>query len=164
MSTTSDLLEELAASRATLLASFAGLSDEQLARKSTIGEWSIKDALGHVAAWESMVTGFLPQRLDTGTFPALAVLRELGDDPINAIEVAEREALSPREQLEELDQARTRLVASIRALGDTTLARTRPWPEWEGTLAAYIVESICGHEREHTEAIRAAANHLRASS
>jgi hypothetical protein len=161
MSTTSDLLETLASSRASLLAAFAGLSDEQLARKGTVGDWAVKDALGHVAAWERIVAGFLPQRLATGTAPVLSVLRALGDDPVNAITVAERETLTPREQLDELEQARARLVAFIQTLGDATLERTRPWPEWEGTLAAYVVESICGHEQDHTEGIRAAADQLR---
>ena len=162
MSTTNDLLETMAASRAALLASFAGLADEELARKGSVGAWSIKDTLGHVAAWERIVTGFLPGWLATGTAPeVLYVLEEHGEDAANAVEVAERAALTPREQLEELDQARARLVAYIHTLGDATLERTLPADDWEGTLATYFVDLVGAHEVEHTEAIRAAAERLR---
>jgi uncharacterized damage-inducible protein DinB len=160
--TTSDVLENLAASRARLLASFAGLDDEQLARRGSVGAWSIKDTLGHVAAWERIVVGFLPEWLATGTAPeVLMVMEEHGEDAANAVEVAERAALTPREQFEELEQARARLVAYIQALGDAALERTRPFPDWEDTLAAYFVELVGAHEVEHTEAIAATAERLR---
>jgi uncharacterized damage-inducible protein DinB len=162
MTTTSDLLENLAASRARLLASFAGLDDEQLARKGTIGAWSIKDTLGHVAAWERMVVGFLPEWLATGAAPeVLEVMEEHGDDAANAVGVAERALLTPREQLEELEWARARLVAYIQTLGDAALERTRPFPGWDDTLAAYFVDLVGAHEVEHTEAVAAAAPALR---
>jgi uncharacterized damage-inducible protein DinB len=157
MTTTSDLLENLAASRARLLARFAGLDDEQLARKGTVGTWSIKDTLGHVAAWERMVVGFLPQWLATGKAPeVLEVMEEHGDDAANAVGVAERAALTPREQLAELEWARARLVDYIQTLGDATLERTQPFPGWDDTLAAYFVDVVGSHEVEHTEAIAAA--------
>lgn len=163
MPTTSDLLESLARSRASLLASHAGLTEEQLARKGTVGEWSIKDMLGHVAAWERMMLGFLPRRVATGATPAvLLVLREHGEDAVNAVEVAERESLTPQEQLAELQQARARLAAYIGTLGDAALEGTHPWPEWEGTLAAYLSENLSEHELEHEATLRAAAERLRA--
>jgi hypothetical protein len=112
--TTSDVLGNLSASRAWLLASFAGLGNEQLTRKGTVGAWSIKDTLGHVAAWECIVVGFLPQRLATGNPPeVLEVMEEHGEDAANAVELAERTALTPSELLEELEQARARLVTYI---------------------------------------------------
>ena len=161
MTTMTDLLEYLAGSRSRLLASIAGLSDEQLTRKGSIGSWSIKDVLGHVAAWEWIVAGFVPQWLATGQAPdVLDVLEEHGNDAANTIQVAERAALTPGEQLEELRQARARLVACIQTLGDATLERTRPMGDWEDTLAAYFKEEIGGHEAEHTEAIATAANLL----
>jgi uncharacterized damage-inducible protein DinB len=161
MTTMTDLLEYLAGSRSRLLASFAGLSDEQLTRKGSVGSWSIKDVLGHVAAWEWMVAGFVPEWLATGQAPdVLSVLEEHGDDAANTITVAERAAFTPGEQLEELHRARARLVACIQTLGNAALERTRPMRDWQDTLAAYFKDEVGGHEAEHTEAIAAAAKRL----
>jgi uncharacterized damage-inducible protein DinB len=161
MTTMTDLLEDLAGSRSRLLASLTGLSDEQLARKGTVGSWSIKDVLGHVAAWEWTVAGFVPEWLATGQAPdVLDVLEEYGNDAANTIEVAERAALTAREQLEELQRARARLVACIQTLGDAALARRWPMDDGEDTLAAYFKEEVGGHEAEHAEAIETAAKRL----
>lgn len=161
MSTMTDLLEYLAGSRCQLLASFAGLSDEQLIHKGSVGSWSIKDVLGHVAAWEWMVAGFVPDWLATGMTPeVLDVLEEHGDDAANVIQVAERAALTVGEQLEELQRARARLVACIHTLGDAALERTRPMGDWEDTLGAYFQKEVGGHEVEHTEMITTAVQRL----
>lgn len=161
MSTMTDLLEYLAGSRSKLLVSFAGLSDEQLLYRGSVGSWSIKDVLGHVAAWEWMVAGFVPDWLATGMAPeVLDVLEEQGDDAANTIQVAERAALTVGEQLEELQRARARLVACIHTLGDTALERTLPMGDWEDTLGADFQEVVGGHEAEHTEAITTAVQRL----
>ncbi|HEV2458427.1 MAG TPA: hypothetical protein VGS80_08675, partial [Ktedonobacterales bacterium] len=100
-------------------------------------------------------------RLATGTAPeVLSLLEEHGEDAANAIVVAERAALMPGEQLEELQRARARLVACIHTLGDAALERTRPLGDWEDTLAAYFQEVVGGHEAEHTEAITTGVQRL----
>jgi len=42
-------------------------------------------------------------------------------------------------------------------VGEEALNWQYPWPEWEGTLATYMLEEIGGHEREHRKAVLAAA-------
>jgi hypothetical protein len=162
MTTMTTLLESLVGSRRQLLASFVGISDEQLTSKGIVGSWSIKEVLGHVAAWEWMVAGFVPEWLTTGKAPdVLYVLEEHGEDAANTIEVAERAALTPGEQLEDLRQARARLVACIQTLGEAALERSRPFGDWEDTLVAYFKDVVGGHEAEHTEAITTAMKRLR---
>ncbi len=160
MSTTSDVIESLTRSREALLAAIAGLPDATLDRKGVVGEWSIKNVLAHVAAWEQAVTGFLPERLATGAKPA--IFAEMTDeDAWNEKEVAAHEHLAPQEQVQQLAAAREALLQLIRGLGDETLNRQHPWPEWKDTLAAYLLDSIGGHEQEHLEAVQAAVAGLR---
>jgi hypothetical protein len=161
MTTMTDLLDDLAGTRTRLLANLSGLSDEQLARKGTVGSWSIKDVLGHVAAWEWMVSGFVPEWLVTGQAPeVLHVLEEYGNDAANTITVAERAALTPGEQLEEMQRARARLVTCIHTLGDAALERSKPMGDWDDTLAAYFKDEVGGHEAEHAKAIETAVRQL----
>ncbi|HEY7126228.1 MAG TPA: DinB family protein [Ktedonobacterales bacterium] len=160
MSATSDVIESLTRSRHTLLETFAGLSNATLDQKGVVGEWSIKNVLAHVAAWEQTVTGFVPERLATGAKPAIFA-QMTDEDTWNEKEVARHEHLTPQEQVQQLAAAREALLQLIRGLGDEALNRQHPWPEWKDTLAAYLLDSIGGHEQEHLEAMQAAVGRLR---
>ena len=70
MTTLSDALAELGRTRAELLAAISGLDEAALDRKGVIGEWSIKNVLAHIAAWEAWVVEALPARMATGATPA----------------------------------------------------------------------------------------------
>jgi uncharacterized protein (TIGR03083 family) len=159
--TADQLIATLTAQRQGLLDVLAGLTDEQLDRTGVAGDWSIKNTLGHLAAWEETLVRITPDRLRTGAYPE--ELRELNadEDASNARIVNERTQLTPADQLAELDRARAALVAMIRDLGDDALARERPWPEWEPPLADYFLEIVGEHEREHGSAIRAGVAALR---
>ena len=50
-----DVFEELSQTRAALLDTIAGLGEDALDRKGVVGEWSIKNVLAHIAAWEAWV-------------------------------------------------------------------------------------------------------------
>jgi hypothetical protein len=160
MSATNDVIESLTSSRHALLEAIAGLPDATLNQKGVVGEWSIKNVLAHMAAWEQVVTGFLPERLATGAKPAIFA-QMTDEDAWNEKTVAEHEHLSPQEQMQHLATAREALLQLIRGLGDEALNRQHPWPEWEGTLAAYFWESIGSHDQEHQEAMQAAVERLR---
>ena len=71
--------------------------------------------------------------------------------------MASREGLTPKEQLDEFEQTRKVLFQVLSNVGEEALNRQQPWPEWEGTLATYMLEEIGGHEREHQKAVLAAA-------
>lgn len=156
------VIEELTHRRQSLLESIAGLSDEQLDRKGVVGDWSIKNALAHLVGWEEVVVRITPERARTRVKPAELEEINADEDGDNARTVAASEALTPQEQLIKAAEARARLVEMIRGLGDEALARTNPWPEWQGTLGEYFIASIGDHESEHAEAIAAGAAKLRA--
>src|SRR5262245_28967937 len=86
-----EIFDELARSRAALLEAIAGLDEDAMERKGIVGEWSVKNVLAHVAAWESWVVQTLPARLETGRTPDALRARVADEDRYNAEEVAERE-------------------------------------------------------------------------
>jgi hypothetical protein len=161
MSTPSDALSQLAHTRAELLAAIGGLDETALDRKGIIGDWSIKNVLAHIAAWEAWVVQALPARMATGTTPEDFRQRAEDEDRFNAEEVAEREELTPDEQLMELERTRAELLAFVHSLDADSLARKQPWDTWEGTVPEYLLEALRDHEAEHVEALRKAADRVK---
>ena len=131
-------------------------------RKAVVGEWSIKNVLAHIAAWEAWVVQALPVRLTTGKTPEDFQARIQDEDRFNAEEVAEREELTPSEQLIELERIREALLAELRGLDAAAWERRAPWDTWEGSLAEYLRASLIEHEQEHIEELRAVAERLKA--
>src|SRR5215207_11332035 len=156
MTTLSDALAELGRTRAELLAAISGLDEAALDRKGTVGNWSIKNVLAHIAAWEAWVVEALPARMTTGTTPRDFQQRAEDEDRFNAEEVAEREELTPDEQLMELERTRAELLDYLASLDAAVLTRAHPWDTWAGTLPEYVLEALRDHEAEHVEVLRAA--------
>jgi hypothetical protein len=161
MSELAQALAELERTRSELLAALAGLDEAALDRKGIVGEWSIKNVLGHIAAWEDWVVQVLPVRMSTGKTPADFRARTQDEDRFNAEEVAEREELTPGEQLMELERTRAELLAWVSGLDAGALARRQPWDTWPGTLPEYLLEALRDHEAEHIDGLREAARKLK---
>jgi hypothetical protein len=100
--------------------------------------------------------------LTTGKTPEDFSTRIQDEDHFNAEEVAEREELTPSEQLIELERTREALVAELRSLDAATWERRGPWDTWRGTLTEYLRESLIGHEQEHLADLQSAAEQLKA--
>ena len=88
MDTLSDTLAELGRTRAELLAAISGLDEAALDRKGVVGDWSIKNVLAHMAAWEAWVVEALPARMTTRATPEDFRQRAEDEDRFNAEEVA----------------------------------------------------------------------------
>jgi len=157
MNSLSDALAELGRTRAELLAAIGGMGEAALDRKGVVGDWSVKNVLAHIAAWEAWVVEALPARMTTGATPQEFRQRAEDEDRFNAEEVAEREELTPDEQLMELERTRAELLAYLSGLDAAALARKHPWDTWEGTLPEYLLEALRDHEAEHVEVLRVAA-------
>lgn len=157
ISITTATLDALAAERDALLAAVARFDDAAQDRKGVVGEWSIKNVLAHLTVWERVVVAITPERLRTRTMPTLLAALNNDEDRWNAEQVAAAEHLTPAEQRAALADARIALVELIRALGEETVARPNPWPQWQGTLGEYFVATIAGHEREHRGTITASS-------
>lgn len=156
MSTLTTLLATLARERALLLEAVQRGPDEALTRKGVVGAWSIKNVLAHLAGQERLVAQVLPQRLTTGVAPQIVALINADADAWNAKHIEVSESLTFSEQVQQLEQARQALVQVIHDIGEQALNRRHPWPEWEGTVAEYILQVVGEHEHEHRTSLLAA--------
>jgi uncharacterized damage-inducible protein DinB len=164
--TMTSLFAKLNQDREILLDAIRQVSDTIIDEKDVVGEWSIKNVLAHLTAWESIVAQVLPERLATGVRPELFRTISADEDAWNASEIAALESFTPQEQIRELERARQRLLEVLQNVGEDTLNRKRPWPECDEdeTLADYILVEIGEHEHEHRDAILAAIEDLRRDS
>jgi uncharacterized damage-inducible protein DinB len=155
-----DALNELSRIRAELLDAIAGVDEDALDRKGVVGDWSIKNVLAHIAAWEDWVVRALPVRLASGRTPEDFRVRVQDEDRFNAEEAAEREELTPGEQLMELERTRDALMAYVRSLDAAALARRQPWDTWAGSVPEYLLAALGEHEAEHVAQLRTAIAEL----
>jgi hypothetical protein len=147
--------------RQELLDYVGGLDEELLDRSGVVGDWSIKNVLAHLAAWEDWVVQALPARVATGATPDGFRERAEDEDRFNAEEVAEREELTPGEQIMELERTRAELLRYVQGLDAATLARRDPWAGWSGTIPDYLLAALRDHEAEHLEILRSAVAKLK---
>ena len=155
MSTLATLIATLDQERALLLDAIKKVPGETLTLKGVVGTWSIKNVLAHLTDQERLVAQVLPQRLATGITPEIVSIINADADAWNTKQIEASEHLAFSEQLKQLEQARQALVQVLRDVGEEALSRQHPWPEWEGTVAEYILQVVVDHEREHREAMLA---------
>ncbi|HKS26930.1 MAG TPA: maleylpyruvate isomerase N-terminal domain-containing protein [Pyrinomonadaceae bacterium] len=112
----SEIMERVRASHQKLTDALEGLSEEDGARKGLTSEWSIKDALSHISAWE--IEGARSVReIQAGTWKPRKLNQELIDD-FNARAVEERAGRSFAELREEFDRAHNDMEQVIASLPD----------------------------------------------
>lgn len=157
MPTTTSIGERLCATleqeRAAFIATLSTHSDATLDRKGVVGEWSVKNVLAHLAAWELVVVQVLSERLETGKTPEVMATIAADMDAWNELQVAEVEELTPDDQLVEFEWTRSVLMQYLASLDDTALSKTKPWAGWDGTVAEYVLDAIAAHERAHAEQV-----------
>jgi uncharacterized damage-inducible protein DinB len=160
MLTLAQALEQLNNTRTELLDAIHGIDQAALDRKGVLGAWSIKNMLAHIAAWEAWVVQALPARLASGTTPPDLAQRLVDEDASNAEEVAEREELTPDEQLMELERNRAELLVFVHGLDEATLTRPNPWDTWPHTVPEYLLDALRDHEAAHIEELRSCVTTL----
>lgn len=101
--------------------SCAGLTDAQLVQPGVTGDWSVKDIIGHVTAWEEEALKHLPHILEGKRPPKYADLYG-GIDAFNALKTEENRARPLAEVLARLDEVHGQLVAAVRAAPDEQIA------------------------------------------
>ena len=142
-----ELVGYLQRARDALLASFEGLSDEQMTQLGAVGEWSVKDVLSHVASWEELALPDLA-RLARGDAPVLASidLYATNFDPFNAMIMSLRRNLGLGQVLRELDIVRADFMAAVARLPDSVLA--------EGQFGRLLLKITAEHDEEHAQHIQ----------
>lgn len=92
--------------------SFAGLTEAQMTEPGVTGEWSVKDILGHVTAWEVELLEHLPGIM-AGRRPPKYSDRYGGIDAFNALKARETRARSLDEVLATFHSTHDQVLALV---------------------------------------------------
>ncbi len=140
------LLKKIDTPWAALRASYAGLSEAQLAQPGVTGDWSVIDILAHVSAWENEALTHLPHILE-GKRPPKYSDRYGGIDAFNALKVRESRAVSPAEVLARVEATHRQLVDYLESAPAEQLAT-------ETRFRRRIRLDTYSHYPIHTQAIQ----------
>ncbi len=146
------LAGQMADARERLTASYEGLSPDDMQRPGVCGDWSARDVLAHLAAWDrettrtyrTMVAGERPHFLD------------LSDEEIqefNAQNHAATKDLSLDEVLAELAASREEMLEVLRETGNAQLFAPAPGDEHADLSIAACINVTISHDEEHAEMI-----------
>lgn len=112
-----------------------------------LGEWSLKDIVGHVASWEAEAVTAI-RELQHGKRPALFDFDRTTGDSWNQDHVERKRDLNFWSILEQLKGGRQRLLEELDAVSDDDLATP-------GSHYEVLVRGIIDHDREHWHQIAA---------
>jgi hypothetical protein len=146
--TKSELLQRIRDERRALEKNLARLTHTQMLFPGVMGEWTVKDALAHISAWErSMLTWTAnllsgkvpgtPEPLDVDRFNA-AIYAQVKDKPLGEV-------------LEEFRESYRAALALAESLTEAQLQTkyTNTWPH--GPLWLGVAANMNFHYKEHRE-------------
>lgn len=138
----------LVQNREAFMTTIEGSSEADRLEKNTIGAWSVKDVVGHVADWEQLMLDAAAHIHDP-SLPQALFVGEAGED-WNEILAAKRAGTSWSENwlyLTALQAAVEDFLTGLRP-GDWILRGPYPWPNDQGTVAE-LVWHMSEHYVEH---------------
>ena len=142
-----ELTDALEAARAKLDAALDGLSAEELTALGPVGDWSVKDLLAHVTAWDvdlltnlgKVKRGLKPGRTQWNKALIQAQNEawhtELRDRPLERV-------------LADYDGVHAQVLKAVQGLSDQELESPADWLGGK-PLYQYFVDHIVTHEDEH---------------
>jgi hypothetical protein len=142
----SDVLKRLDARWQALLASYAGLSEAELAEPGVTGTWSVKDIIAHVTVWEEEALAHLPVVL-AGKRPPRYSVTHGGINAFNAQMTARNRELSLVEVQRRRDAVHRRLVELVQRVPDAEC-------DSDTRFRRRLRLDTYGHYAVHTRAIR----------
>ena len=153
--TKDELLDALEDEREKLLETLEGLPEEAMLEAGVTGEWSIKDILAHLNAWEAELIKLL-WHVRQGKKPASA---QVPDSEVEARErmFYEQSHDRPLERiLEDFEGIRNQTIRRVEAFSNKELTDPARYPWLKGrALWERIAEDSYAHDAEHTPDIRA---------
>ncbi len=150
-----ELLAKLAHNRDELLGTLADLTEEQITAIPVVGEWTIKDTMGHMAYWEQVIHNHVREAYAEGK--PRPMRDDETDEIVNPREAAKRKNWSWQRVRAEFENTRRALIERVESLSESDLGFVVPNPWWNENrfyaVAQMIEEDAVGHCREHTEQI-----------
>jgi hypothetical protein len=145
LSTRQVLLHRITQERSVLFHTIAFMPDEQLVGAPVLGEWTAKDVLGHVAAWEAEMTRGIEQFL-RGERPALLDIADC--DAWNAEQAGVRRERTLDDVKREMVDTRRRLLDLVAQLPNDAFHRPGPAPD-RRPFVPLMLNGVADHDRQH---------------
>lgn len=139
-----DLLQKLESHRQKLVSQVQEMSEEEAGRRPAEGEWSAKEQLVHLAAFERLWREWSMQVRDQ---PGC----EVGPPPPNPPAYPEAESRSVADLLQELASARGDTLAAIEGLTDDELNRRGKHLLFGEMSVLQMLRSLYRHDRMHMD-------------
>ena len=151
-----ELLDIIRVERARLEASLGQLDEAYMSRPGVEGEWSIKDSLAHITAWEQRLVSWL-RAASSGEIPAVPVPGDL--DYVHRLNwqiFVENQHRPLHEVLADSHRSFQQVLTEVEAISeaDLTTPLQAGWARGE-TRLALIAANTYEHYQEHLEPIRA---------
>ena len=150
-----EVLDTLEDSREQFLNAIEGLSDEAMQEPGVVGDWSVKDILSHLVAWEAELIKLLWQ-VEQGETPTTVHFSDQSVDALNAswYELTHNRPLE--RVLADFEAVRKQTVKRVDALDDEELQDPQKYAWLQGhALDTWIANDSFGHETEHAGQIQA---------
>jgi uncharacterized damage-inducible protein DinB len=139
-----ELLQKLASHRRELVHQVQEMSEEEAGRRPAEGEWSAKEQLVHLAAFERLWREWSVQVRDQ---PGC----EVGPPPPNPPAYPEAESRSVADLLQELASARGDTLAAIEGLTEDELKRRGKHVLFGEMSVLQMLRSLYRHDRMHMD-------------
>ena len=155
------LIAQLKSGREEWEALLARVDDARMTTPGVAGEWSVKDTVSHVTAYERWLVSWL-QAVSRGELPEHSILENADIDQRNAAIFEQNRDRPLNEVLSEAQGTFEQLLAAVEVLSDEDLtdAARSDWfvkPYWK--VSRPLWECIAGdsyeHYREHAADIQA---------
>jgi uncharacterized damage-inducible protein DinB len=130
--------------RLNVLKSTEGLTDDEMCEPMGEGKWSIKDTLGHLAAWEGEVVKAFEQKA-RGERPTIGDINDF--EAWNTEQSAKRKDSSVEAIRHEINETRKRLLTILNGLPD----EGDVWSPERST--AKMLDMLLEHDRHHWKSI-----------
>jgi uncharacterized damage-inducible protein DinB len=139
-----ELLEKLESHRRELVSQVQEMTEEEVSRRPAEGEWSAKEQLVHLAAFERLWREWAMKVRDE---PGC----EVGPPPPNPAAYPEAETRSLADLLQELASARTDTLAAFEGLTDDELKRRGKHLLFGEMSVLQMLRSLYRHDRMHMD-------------
>jgi uncharacterized protein (TIGR03083 family) len=146
------LLHEIETRWAELASAARGLTEEELAEPSTVGPWSIKDLLAHIAAWEQEGARRIDEIVN-GNGATLSWPDRDQENAFNAAAVADSLDRSVDQVVKRLEEAHRDFMDMLASFGDEVILA-----ELEVPAVEWIPGWTYLHYQEHAPQIWAHKN------
>lgn len=152
--TKQEILKRIQEEREALEAALAGLTPEQMTAAGAMGEWSVKDILGHIAMWESRLVTILYSN-ERGIPPKM-LHGQATVDKVNAESFAEQRERPLERVLADYSAVHTQLLKRLDTPTDRDLSDPRRFKWMEGEpLEKLVAGDTFEHYAEHRAMIEA---------